>query len=95
MKLIMPIYEYKCNDCGKEFEVLRKFSDQPLKACVHCSGKKVEKLISKSSFVLKGGGWGATNYTKKVEKVEKAEKAAPCEIKSTKPECSGFPSGNQ
>lgn len=88
----MPIYEYKCNDCGKEFEVMQKFSDQPLKACVHCSGKKVEKLISKSSFVLKGGGWGATNYTKKVEKAEKPES---CEIKATKPECSGCPSSNQ
>lgn len=87
----MPIYEYICNDCGKEFEVMQKFSDKPLKACVHCSGKKVEKLISKSSFVLKGGGWGATNYTKKAEKADKPE---PCEIKSTKPECSGCPSGN-
>lgn len=88
----MPIYEYICNDCGKEFEVMQKFSDQPIKACVHCSGKKVEKLISRSSFVLKGGGWGATNYTKKAEKAEKPES---CDMKSTKPECSGCPSGNQ
>ncbi len=85
----MPIYEYICNDCGKEFELMRKFSDPPVDACVHCSGKKVEKLISRSSFVLKGGGWGATNYTKK------ADKAESCDAKPAKPECAGCPSSNQ
>jgi len=76
----MPIYEYICNDCGKTFEVIQKFSDKPLKKCVHCSSGKVEKLISQSSFVLKGSGWYATDYAKKETKSSESPK---------KPDCSG------
>jgi putative FmdB family regulatory protein len=57
----MPIYEYECADCGKIDEVLQKFSDKPLKKCRYCSGK-VHKLISHSSFHLKGTGWYVTDY---------------------------------
>jgi putative FmdB family regulatory protein len=59
----MPIYEYKCRKCGV-FESIQKISDAPLKKCPTCKGK-VEKLISQSSFVLKGSGWYATDYAKK------------------------------
>ena len=57
----MPIYEYECKKCGKHEEVLQKFSDKPLKKCPHCSGK-LQKLISQSSFHLKGSGWYVTDY---------------------------------
>ncbi|RMG43160.1 MAG: zinc ribbon domain-containing protein [Acidobacteria bacterium] len=57
----MPIYEYRCEACGDEFEVMQKFSDRPLKRCGKCGGP-LEKLISRSSFVLKGGGWFADGY---------------------------------
>ena len=74
----MPIYEYECTDCGKIDEVLQKFSDRPLKKCRYCSGK-VHKLISQSSFHLKGTGWYVTDYADKSrsssaspQKVEKA-----------------------
>ena len=60
----MPIYEYRCDDCGKEFEKLQKISDDPLSECVFCSGK-VKKLVSHSSFHLKGTGWYVTDYAKK------------------------------
>ena len=56
----MPIYEYECEKCGKTFEVLQKFSDAPLTSC-DCSGK-LRKLISQSSFHLKGSGWYVTDY---------------------------------
>ncbi len=83
----MPIYEYRCNDCEKTFEVIQKFSDDPVKKCVHCSSKEVEKLISQSSFVLKGGGWCQDGYAdKKAQKEETAN--AP------KPDCSSCPSSN-
>ncbi len=82
----MPIYEYRCNDCGKEFEVIQKFSDKPINKCIHCSGKKVEKLISQSSFVLKGGGWYASDYGGKKAK-EQPKEAAPAA-----PSCAGCPS---
>ncbi|OGP14863.1 MAG: hypothetical protein A2052_08555 [Deltaproteobacteria bacterium GWA2_54_12] len=58
----MPIYEYICHKCGKEFEVLQKFSDKPLSKCEDCGGK-VEKKISSSSFHLKGSGWYKDNYS--------------------------------
>ena len=58
----MPMYEYKCTGCGVEFEVMRKFSDAPVTECAECGGK-VEKLISRSSFQLKGGGWYADGYS--------------------------------
>jgi putative FmdB family regulatory protein len=84
----MPIYEYKCTKCGKEFEVIQKFSDKPVEKCIHCSGK-VEKLISQSSFHLKGSGWYATDYAsgpkKEKEKKDKKDSGTP-------PGCAGCPS---
>lgn len=50
----MPIYEYKCNDCGLVFEARQKFSDAPLKECRECNGA-VNKMISNTAFTLKGG----------------------------------------
>ena len=60
----MPIYEYECSQCKRVEEVLQSFSDKPLKKCKHCSGK-MHKLISHSSFHLKGSGWYVTDYAKK------------------------------
>ena len=57
----MPIYEYRCLDCGHEFELMQKFSDPPAETCVSCSGT-VQKLISRSAFHLKGSGWYVTDY---------------------------------
>jgi putative FmdB family regulatory protein len=59
----MPIYEYKCAKCGV-VEVMQGIKEAPLKKCPNCKGK-VEKMISSSSFVLKGSGWYATDYAKK------------------------------
>lgn len=60
----MPIYEYKCSKCGEIFEAFQKVTDLPLTACKFCKGK-VEKLISHSSFQLKGSGWYLTDYARK------------------------------
>ncbi len=68
----MPIYEYECAQCGKKEEVLQKFSDQPLTTCKYCSGK-LHKLISHSSFHLKGSGWYVTDYADKSKKPSKAQ----------------------
>ncbi len=57
----MPLYEYRCLKCGDVTEVLQKLSDRPLRKCRLCSGK-LEKLISRTSFQLKGGGWFAHGY---------------------------------
>ena len=60
----MPIYEYECTQCGQIEEAIQKFSDRPLTKCTHCSGK-LQKLISHSSFHLKGTGWYVTDYAGK------------------------------
>jgi putative FmdB family regulatory protein len=57
----MPIYEYRCTSCGHTLEVIQKFDDKPLKKCTECSGA-LEKLISRSAFQLKGGGWYSEGY---------------------------------
>lgn len=73
----MPIYEYFCEKCGSHIEVLQKVSDAPLKRCHKCRGK-LEKIVSRTSFQLKGGGWYATDYSRKSSasesKASKSEK---------------------
>jgi putative FmdB family regulatory protein len=59
----VPIYEYICKKCGHEFEAIQGFSDKPLKKCEKCEGQ-VRKLVSQSSFHLKGSGWYVTDYAK-------------------------------
>jgi putative FmdB family regulatory protein len=60
----MPIYEYECTSCGKVHEIIQKMSDKPIVKCPKCSGR-LQKLISQSSFHLKGSGWYATDYAGK------------------------------
>ena len=60
----MPIYEYECTKCGHQTEALQKFSDPPLAQCELCHGKLM-KLISHSTFHLKGSGWYVTDYASK------------------------------
>jgi putative FmdB family regulatory protein len=59
----MPLYEYHCSKCGKNFDVIQKFSDEPLTEHEGCGGT-VEKLMSAPSFHLKGSGWYVTEYGK-------------------------------
>jgi putative FmdB family regulatory protein len=73
----MPIYEYECGKCGT-FEATQKITDKPLSRCPTCKGK-VKKLISNTSFQLKGTGWYVTDYARKEkapkDKEKKDEKA--------------------
>ena len=69
----MPIYEYECTQCGSIEEALQKFSDKPLTRCSHCKGK-LTKLVSQSTFHLKGSGWYATDYANKSQKSDKPAK---------------------
>jgi len=59
----MPIYEYACDKCGHEFEVEQRITEDPVKTCPACRSRKVKKLISQTSFVLKGGGWYSDLYS--------------------------------
>jgi putative FmdB family regulatory protein len=57
----MPIYEYQCIKCGAHLEVLQKMGEQALTRCEHCRGK-LHKVVSRTSFQLKGDGWYVTDY---------------------------------
>lgn len=57
----MPVYEYECEDCGQIEEAFQKISEPPLEICPHCKGH-LKKLISQSTFHLKGSGWYVTDY---------------------------------
>lgn len=61
----MPTYEYKCNDCGKDFEVFKSIKDESLPVCPECNSNNVSRLISSTNFILKGSGWYITDYGNK------------------------------
>jgi putative FmdB family regulatory protein len=81
----MPIYEYACEKCGEQIEVLQKVSDEPLKRCRKCRGK-LEKLISRTAFQLKGSGWYKTDYANKSASASKSEKSGDTKSESSKSE---------
>jgi putative FmdB family regulatory protein len=60
----MPIYEYKCEDCGAEMEFMQKAGDAPKKKCPKCGGK-LKKRLSAPALQFKGSGWYVTDYAKK------------------------------
>jgi putative FmdB family regulatory protein len=79
----MPIYEYECPKCGT-FEATQRITEKPLGRCPTCKGK-VRKLISNTSFQLKGTGWYVTDYARKDKGASKGENGSksPSESKST------------
>jgi putative FmdB family regulatory protein len=89
----MPLYEYLCENCQKKFEVIQKFSDEPIQVCRLCGGGPVEKQLSAPGIHFKGSGWYITDYAKsggkvpasdggKADKAEKAGNAPATETKS-------------
>lgn len=81
----MPIYEYKCTKCEKEFEVMQRITAEPLTKCEACGGK-LDKLVSQSAFVLKGTGWYQTDFA---DKKPASTDAKPAKEKEKKPADSG------
>lgn len=74
----MPIYEYVCQKCGHHLEVMQKVSDKELTRCPECRGR-LEKILSQTSFQLKGSGWYVSDYTSrgKPSKSGTTEKSEP------------------
>ncbi len=66
----MPIYEYKCEKCNRHHEIMQKITDKPFSICPSCGGT-MKKMISNTSFVLKGSGWYVTDYAGKGKKEAK------------------------
>ena len=84
----MPVYECQCSECGKIEEAFQKMSDPPLKECKKCKGK-LKKLISHSSFHLKGSGWYVTDYGgsngRSKGKSDSVKKSVKADTKISKP----------
>lgn len=59
----MPLYEYQCENCGEQFEVMQKFADDPLTVHEKCGGP-VHRLLSAPALQFKGSGWYITDYAK-------------------------------
>src|SRR5688572_21295698 len=59
----MPVYEYQCGACSHAFEEWQKITDAAIKTCPKCGEDKVERLISQTAFMLKGGGWYKDLYS--------------------------------
>lgn len=79
----MPIYEYRCADCGAQVEKMQKITDAPLTVCEACGGK-LEKQISRAGFQFKGSGWYVTDYADKGKSASKAEGGTKPEAKTEK-----------
>jgi len=71
----MPIYEYKCKSCGKNFETMQKISEPPIAPCPKC-GSTADRMISMTSFTLKGGGWYKDGYAKSGNKASDSKNKA-------------------
>ncbi len=72
----MPLYEYVCEDCGYRFEVIQKFSDEPLKVCPKCGGH-LRKVLSPPAIHFKGSGWYVTDYKNKNNGTPKSPQNKP------------------
>lgn len=79
----MPLYEYKCDECGEVFEVVQKVSDPPLKICIKCGGQ-VSKMLSSPAIQFKGSGWYVTDYVRAEKKEQSKDQKSDKEIKSGK-----------
>ena len=90
----MPTYEYRCNACGREFEYQQRMSDPDLVTCEACKEDKLEKLISRTAFQLKGSGWYKDLYSssKPAEKAASTETATADKPAEKKTEATPAPS---
>lgn len=84
----MPTYEYACKGCGHEFEREQRITDNPVKKCPSCGAMKAKRLISLTSFVLKGDGWYNDLYASSggKKKDESEKPAASGDSSDAKPE---------
>src|SRR5687767_15634691 len=78
----MPIYEYRCSECGQDHEVLQKVSEPPLTECPACGKPALKKQLSAAGFQLKGSGWYATDFKGSAKKSAETKTEAKTEVKA-------------
>jgi putative FmdB family regulatory protein len=88
----MPVYTYRCESCGVQFERHQSFHDEPLKTCPECRKKTLKKVITSSRIIFKGSGFYATDHRSasggspresKPENTEKKEESKPSDTKTS------------
>jgi putative FmdB family regulatory protein len=97
----MPIYTYRCENCGVQFDRHQKYEDQPLRRCPECNKKALRKVMSPVGIVFKGSGFYATDNRSpsgshsraSAEKTEKADKAETPAVAGGAKESADAPSG--
>ena len=72
----MPLYEYRCRACDNVFEYIQTLSEGPKRKCETCAGR-LDKLVSRAGFVLKGKGWYETDFKGKAPETTKSEPSSP------------------
>ncbi len=72
----MPLYEYRCEACGHQFEKIQRFSDDPISVCPSCGSGPVVKLLSSPAIQFKGSGWYITDYARKGKGAESGTPAS-------------------
>lgn len=87
----MPIYEYLCEKCGHEFEREQRITEDPVKICPRCRAQKVRRLISRTAFVLKGGGWYSDLYASAKPGAEAKEDAGEAKSEPAAPAADSKP----
>ena len=92
----MAVYEYRCEDCSKQFEVWTIFKEET--KCPSCDSTNVGRLMSATTFKLKGSGWYATDYKDKTPGAEPPTKPSDSEAPScdpgSKPDCASCPAAD-
>ena len=88
----MPVYTYRCESCGVQFERHQSFHDEPLKTCPECRKKTLKKVITPTRIIFKGSGFYATDHRSasgsssregKPENTEKKEESKPTDTKTS------------
>ena len=82
----MPIYEYRCSECGFQEEYLQKVSEPPMTVCPSCGKATFQKLLTAAGFQLKGSGWYATDFRNSGAKTAKPGESTPAAGAEAKPE---------
>ena len=93
----MPIYQYNCQACGHQLEVLQKVSEEPLTDCPECGKTTLKKGVTAAAFRLKGTGWYETDFKNKSKDAKGAEGKSKSETESvaSKPEADKSGKGAQ
>ena len=82
----MPIYEYRCSECGFQEEYLQKVSEPPMTVCPSCGKATFQKLLTAAGFQLKGSGWYATDFRNSGSKAAKPSDSKPAAGSAAKPD---------